>query len=147
MRAARCLLQTERSCIAREQADEDLLSGIGSSRRPIVVIGAGGKTGKECVRALLRKGGYSVRAAVRGELRREEFETESISADDVDLLSGARPPHLSRATGTFILQVCESCGTRKTATTDACECRGVVYVKTATTDACECRGVVYVPVM
>ena len=85
-----------RPYIARDQADEDLLSGIGSSRRPIVVIGAGGKTGKECVRALLRKGGYSVRAAARGDLRREDLETESISADDVDLITGARPPFLYR---------------------------------------------------
>jgi hypothetical protein len=59
------------------------------------------------VRALLRKGGYSVRAAARGELRREDLGTESISADDVDLLTGARPPpHLSRAAGADLMRSC-----------------------------------------
>ena len=63
------------------------LSGIGSSRRPIVVIGAGGKTGRECVRVLLRKG-LAVRAAARGELRQEDLGTDDLPADDVDLLLG-----------------------------------------------------------
>ena len=35
---------------------------LGSSRRPVVVIGAGGKTGKLIVTSLLAKGGYGVRA-------------------------------------------------------------------------------------
>lgn len=76
---------------------------MGSSRRPIVVIGAGGKTGRECVRALLRKGGYSVRAAARGELRLEDLGTAELPADDVDLLLGVLSAAAAATAATALL--------------------------------------------
>ncbi|EKX53804.1 hypothetical protein GUITHDRAFT_100773 [Guillardia theta CCMP2712] len=61
---------------------------LGSSRRPVVVLGATGKTGKEVVNTLLRKGGYGIRAAVRGEATKEMFGASEYPADDIDLLTG-----------------------------------------------------------
>ena len=54
-------------------------------------LGAGGKTGSECVRALIRKGGYGVRAAARGELTVEQLSSKDAPADDVDVMTGLTP--------------------------------------------------------
>ena len=47
---------------------QDAPPPLGSSRRPVVVVGAGGRLGKEVVLSLLRKSDYGVRATARGEL-------------------------------------------------------------------------------
>ncbi len=78
------------------------------------------------MRALLRKGGYSVRAAARGELRREDLGTESIPADDVDLLTGASfpSPPLFDAAGAVLIRPCGLIWKNETATADVSGCRG-----------------------
>lgn len=83
-----------------KSAVADDVPKLGSSRRPVMVIGAGGKTGLECVRVLLANGGYGIRAAVRGEMEKEKLGTDDLPADDVDFLTGVdvrKPETLSEA--------------------------------------------------
>ena len=72
-------------CVSQEpEATEDTHLydiGIGTSQRPIVVIGAGGRLGRECVHVLMRKG-HKVRATARGQLRREDLGTTDPLAEE-----------------------------------------------------------------
>lgn len=125
--------------IYRESAfAQDAPPLLGSSRRPVVVVGAGGKLGKEVVLSLLRKGGYGVRATARGELSTDALGSADFPADDVDVLTGVdvtKPETLKEAlAGAGAVIVCTSASS-KGGQADAVDCLGVENVGKAAIEA------------
>jgi uncharacterized protein YbjT (DUF2867 family) len=105
---------------------------LGSSRRSVVVLGAGGKLGKELVISLLRKGGYGVRACARGDLTTEQLGSADFPADDVDVMTGidvTKPETLEQAVAVAGSVLFASSGGRKTG--DAVDCLGAENVAKA----------------
>ena len=105
---------------------------LGSSRRPVVVLGAGGKLGKELVISLLRKGGYGVRACARGDLTTEQLGSADFPADDVDVMTGidvTKPETLEQAVAGAGAVVFASSGGRKAG--DTVDCLGAENVAKA----------------
>ena len=113
---------------------EDSSPPLGSSRRPVVVLGAGGKLGKEVVLSLLRKGGYGVRACSRGQLETSDLGSADFPADDVDVMTGidvTKPETLQEAlAGAGAVIVCSS-ASAKGGKADAVDCIGVENVAKA----------------
>merc|ERR1719238_2550700 len=113
---------------------EDSSPPLGSSRRPVVVLGAGGKLGKEVVLSLLRKGGYGVRACSRGQLETSDLGSADFPADDVDVMTGidvTKPETLQEAlVGAGAVIVCSS-ASAKGGKADAVDCIGVENVAKA----------------
>uniref|UniRef100_A0A7S0HII0 NAD(P)-binding domain-containing protein n=1 Tax=Hanusia phi TaxID=3032 RepID=A0A7S0HII0_9CRYP len=110
------------------------LPPLGSSRRPVVVLGATGKTGKEVVNTLLQKGGYGIRAAVRGEATKEMFGAAEYPADDIDLLTGVdvtKPETLTEALAGAGAVVFASSASQKGGNAEAVDCIGVENVAKA----------------
>ena len=124
---------------------QDAPPPLGSSRRPVVVVGAGGRLGKEVVLSLLRKGGYGVRATARGELSTEALGSADFPADDVDVISGVdvtKPETLKDAlAGAGAVIVCSSASS-KGGMADAVDCLGVENVGKAAIEAGVVRLVV-----
>jgi len=107
---------------------------LGSSRRPVVVLGAGGRLGKEVVISLLRKGGYGVRACARGDLTTEQLGSADFPADDVDVMTGidvTNTATLEQAVAGAGAVIMTTSASDKGGKADAVDCLGVENVAKA----------------
>jgi len=111
---------------------------LGSSRRPVVVIGAGGKTGKLIVTSLLAKGGYGVRACTRGDITTDKLGSAEYPADDVDLRTGVdvtKPETLKEAVEGAGAVIFAASASQKGGNAAIVDCVGVENIAKACIDA------------
>eukprot|EP00285_Hemiselmis_virescens_P017833 CAMPEP_0173379284 /NCGR_PEP_ID=MMETSP1356-20130122/2296_1 /TAXON_ID=77927 ORGANISM="Hemiselmis virescens, Strain PCC157" /NCGR_SAMPLE_ID=MMETSP1356 /ASSEMBLY_ACC=CAM_ASM_000847 /LENGTH=382 /DNA_ID=CAMNT_0014332597 /DNA_START=83 /DNA_END=1231 /DNA_ORIENTATION=+ len=127
-------------------ADTTFVPPVGGTQRPVVVLGASGKTGKLCVLSLMNKGGYSVRACTRGEADVESFQklTETDISDleiitGVDVTKKETLPAALKNAGAVIFA---SSASKKGGNAEKVDCIGVENVAQACVDAGVSRLVV-----